>query len=146
MTNINKIKNDLWEAANKLRADSSLKTNEFATPVLGLIFLRYADFKFSEAKKNLDNELLKLSQRLRSCFNEPNWFHAKGILYLEEKSRFSYLLNLSESEDLGKKLEDAMSLIEQENKLKEFAKKKMVEEMKSEMKKIHDECLLQIKK
>ena len=37
-------------------------------------------------------------------------------------------------------------IIKQENKLKEFAKKKMVEEMKSEMKKIHDECLLQIKK
>jgi type I restriction enzyme M protein len=116
MTNINKIKNDLWEAANKLRADSSLKTNEFATPVLGLIFLRYADFKFFEAKKILDNELPKLSQRQRACFNEPNWFHAKGILYLKEECRFSYLLNLSESEDLGKKLEDAMSLIEQENK------------------------------
>ena len=41
-------------------------------------------------------------------------------------------------------------IIEQENKLKEFAKKKMVEEMKSEMKKLHDEWfetfLIQIKK
>lgn len=41
-------------------------------------------------------------------------------------------------------------IIEQENKLKEFAKKKMVEEMKSEMKKLNDEWfetfLIQIEK
>ncbi len=29
---------ELWNAADKLRAQSSLKTNEFSTPILGLIF------------------------------------------------------------------------------------------------------------
>lgn len=54
MSSINKVKNDLWEAANKLRADSNLKTNEFSVPVLGLIFLRFADSKFTQAKKQLN--------------------------------------------------------------------------------------------
>ncbi|MBP7710204.1 MAG: N-6 DNA methylase [Rickettsiales bacterium] len=115
MSDINKVKNDLWEAANKLRAESNLKTAEFSVPVLGLIFLRYADFKFSEAKQKFDTELKNLSERRRASFSELSWFHDKGILYLKEEARFSYLLNLPESEDLGKKLQDAMSSIEQDN-------------------------------
>ena len=115
MSDINKVKNDLWEAANKLRAESNLKTGEFSVPVLGLIFLRYADFRFSEAKKNFDNELQGLSERRRASFDAKNWFHDKGILFLEEKSRFSYLSKLPESEDIGKAINDAMSLIEQGN-------------------------------
>jgi type I restriction enzyme M protein len=115
MSNINKVKNDLWEAANKLRAESNLKTGEFSVPVLGLIFLRYADFRFSEAQKKFDIELKKLSERRRSSLDAKNWFHDKGILYLEEKSRFSYLSKLSESEDIGKAINEAMSLIEQDN-------------------------------
>lgn len=115
MSDINKVKNDLWDAANKLRAESNLKTGEFSVPVLGLIFLRYADFRFSEAKKQFDIELKELSERRRSSFNAKNWFHDKGVLYLEEKSRFSYLSNLPESEDIGKAINDAMSLIEQDN-------------------------------
>lgn len=115
MNNISKIKNDLWEAANKLRAESNLKTNEFSVPVLGLIFLRFADFKFEEAKKRFDIETKDISERRRSSSNERNWFHDKGVLYLKEEARFSYLKNLPESEDIGKKINDAMSLIEQEN-------------------------------
>jgi len=115
MGDINKIKNDLWEAANKLRAESNLKTGEFATPVLGLIFLRYADFKFTEDKKKFDIELKEFSERRRASFNEKNWFHDNGVLYLKEEARFSHLLNLAEGEDIGKKLQDAMSSIEHEN-------------------------------
>jgi hypothetical protein len=36
-----------WEAADELRANSKLKPSEYSVPVLGLIFLRYADYKFS---------------------------------------------------------------------------------------------------
>ena len=43
----------LWAAADDLRANSNLKSSEYSTPVLGLIFLRYADFKFALAEKEL---------------------------------------------------------------------------------------------
>ena len=115
MSDINKVKNDLWEAANKLRADSNLKTNEFSVPVLGLIFLRYADFKFALSESEFKVEFAKLSERRKATITPKDWFHDKGALYLAEKSRFSYLANLPESEEIGKAVNEAMNLIEQDN-------------------------------
>jgi len=43
----------LWAAADEFRANSELKSSEYATPVLGLIFLRYADHKFTIAETEL---------------------------------------------------------------------------------------------
>ena len=37
------LEDNLWSAADKLRANSDLKSSEYATPVLGLIFLKFAD-------------------------------------------------------------------------------------------------------
>lgn len=39
---LKQLEDDLWEAADQLRANSKLTTNEYAMPVLGLIFLRHA--------------------------------------------------------------------------------------------------------
>ena len=44
------IEKRLWAAADELRANSKLKSSEYSVPVLGLIFLRYADLKFSNAQ------------------------------------------------------------------------------------------------
>lgn len=51
MVNIRKLESELWEAADLLRADSKVTSQEYCMPVLGLIFLRYAysRFKFVEA-------------------------------------------------------------------------------------------------
>jgi len=45
--NHNEIERRLWDAADELRANSKLKAAEYSVPVLGLIFLRFADHKFS---------------------------------------------------------------------------------------------------
>jgi hypothetical protein len=42
--NYTQLKNRLWSAADELRANSRLRSYEYSVPVLGLIFLRYADF------------------------------------------------------------------------------------------------------
>ena len=47
------IEKRLWEIADELRANSKLKSSESSGPVLGLIFLRYADHRFTEAEKQL---------------------------------------------------------------------------------------------
>ena len=52
--NGNNIESRLWEAADKLRANSELTSNEYSVPVLGLVFLRYADHKFLAAAKELE--------------------------------------------------------------------------------------------
>jgi type I restriction enzyme M protein len=51
--NHTEVEKRLWEAADELRANSKLKSSEHSVPVLGLIFLRYADQKFSDAEKQL---------------------------------------------------------------------------------------------
>ena len=40
-TNFADLEKNLWSAADNLRANSDLKSQEYSTPVLGLIFLKY---------------------------------------------------------------------------------------------------------
>lgn len=51
--NHSKIEKCLWASADELRANSMLKSSEYSVPVLGLIFMRNADFKFAIAEKEL---------------------------------------------------------------------------------------------
>ena len=51
MATNNDIEKRLWAAADELRANSRLRPSEFSVPVLGLIFLRYADHKFPRPKR-----------------------------------------------------------------------------------------------
>jgi len=74
-----------------------------------LIFLRYADHKFSTAQK----ELAGKSTDRRPVGKTD--YQARGVLYLPEASRFSKLLNLPESADIGKAINEAMRAIEVEN-------------------------------
>lgn len=43
----------LWSAAVQLRANSGLKLNEVSEPLLGLIFLKFADVRFKRAKEEI---------------------------------------------------------------------------------------------
>ena len=53
---LNKLEKRLWDAANALRANSKLKSSQYSTPVLGLIFLRYADYRFSQAESAISQQ------------------------------------------------------------------------------------------
>ena len=55
---LKKLKDDLWHAADVLRAGAHLAANKYGQPILGLIFLRYADilYKQHKAKKNTTNQ------------------------------------------------------------------------------------------
>jgi type I restriction enzyme M protein len=99
----------LWEAADDLRANSKLKSAEYSVPVLGLIFLRYADFKFGLAEKKLTQQG---SGRRKVGKTD---YQAQGVLFIPEEARFGYLLNLPEGGDVGKAVNSAMKAIETEN-------------------------------
>jgi len=99
----------LWDAADELRANSKLKSSEYSIPVLGLIFLRYADHKFAEAEKKMPQQG---SGRRKIGKTD---YQAQGVLYLPEKARFGTLLNLPEGTDIGKAINEAMKAIEAEN-------------------------------
>lgn len=108
-TGNNEIEKRLWAAADELRANSELKSSEYSVPVLGLIFLRYADYKFASAEK----ELAGKSTGRRKI--GPADYQAQGVLYLPDVARFSNLLRLPEGANIGQKINDAMRAIEADN-------------------------------
>ncbi|HEY5485425.1 MAG TPA: class I SAM-dependent DNA methyltransferase [Candidatus Cryosericum sp.] len=107
--NGNNIESRLWAAADELRANSKLKSSEYAVPVLGLVFLRYADHKFQLAAK----ELVGQGGGRRKV--GPVDYQAKGVLYLPDAARFSALIQLPEGTNIGAAINDAMRAIEAEN-------------------------------
>ena len=107
--NHSELEKRLWTAADALRANSNLTSAQYSTPVLGLIFLRYADARFTQAQGRLEGQAT--GRRRVSKLD----YQAEGILYLPEAARFSTLLNLPESANLGKAINDAMRAVEEEN-------------------------------
>jgi len=105
----NDIENRLWSAADKLWANTGLKPSEYAAPVLGLIFLRYAETRFTEAEAQLGK-----SGSGRRKIGKTD-YQALGVMYLPAQSRFSSLLKLTEGENIGKAINEAMKSIEDEN-------------------------------
>ena len=95
-TNNTEIENRLWGAADELRANSKLKSSEYSVPVLGLIFLRYADHKFTLAQKELEGK--GTGRRTIGKLD----YQARGVMYLPQKARFSSLLSRPEGENIGK--------------------------------------------
>lgn len=107
------LESKLWKSANDLRANSNLKSHEYSVPVLGLIFLRFVDEKFTEIEAKLKKKYE--GSRSGSTLTAEH-FQAEGVMYLPEEARYSYLLNLPESADIGKILNEAMKLVEKHNK------------------------------
>ena len=127
MINIRKLESELWESADLLRAGSKLTSNQYCTPVLGLIFLRYAYSRF----KMVEAEILKdrPSRGGRVMPVEASDFAAKSALYLPREAQYDYLLNLPDDisaagltnkdghamTSLGEVVNNAMQLIEDQS-------------------------------
>jgi len=113
--NHTEIEKRLWDAADELRANSKLKSSEYSTPVLGLIFLRYADHKFTHAQQELEGRAPSRPQSLvgsdsvsdmragrradrpsRRTIGKTD-YHTRGVLHPPEVARFA---NLRRTRDL----------------------------------------------
>ena len=99
------VEGRLWDIADSLRANSGLRASEYSTPVLGLIFLRFADHRFADAEK----ELVGTATGRRTIGKLD--FQARGAVYLPDNARFSALLELPEGENIGRAIDDAMRAI-----------------------------------
>ncbi|MBI2970452.1 MAG: SAM-dependent DNA methyltransferase [Gammaproteobacteria bacterium] len=104
----------LWDAADQFRANSGLKAGQYSTPVLGLIFLRFAEARFAQRRKQLEKSKGSL-RRGTSRIYDPKAYAAEGVLYLTPKARFDYLLQRPEGSNVGKAVNDAMADIEKHN-------------------------------
>ena len=112
MDNVQKIEDSLWEAAEKLRVDSGLKSTQYSTPLLGLVFLCFASIKYDRFKEEIEAEY----NRFKGTRNEKRMEEIalqKCGYYLPPQSHFDYLLSLSESEDIPLAIKKAMEGIEE---------------------------------
>jgi len=106
------IAKDLWSAADQLRANSGLKSSEYQAPILGLIFLRYVDHKFTLVKPEVEAKRTRGTQTIDKL---KVAYRARGALYLRDIAQFSYLLNLTDGDDRGKAIIEAMEAIGDDN-------------------------------
>ncbi len=109
---LKKLEADLWSAADKLRANSDLKSSEYATPVLGLIFLKFADNNYRRHEKSILAEYQQLQGTRREKPVSEIAIEQCGF-YLPDHTRYDYLLNLPEEKDIAKALKEAMKAIEE---------------------------------
>lgn len=77
---------------------------------MGILFLRYADYKFEEATQKLKEKYAGQNREIRKLD-----YQAEGVVYLPEKARYKYLLDLPEGAGIGKAIDYAMRSIESEN-------------------------------
>jgi len=116
----------LWNAADQFRANSGLTAAQYSAPVLGLIFLLFAETRFAKRHAELlpspasDSSPDKgrpggVSRRASNRADEPAAYHAEGVIFLPLAARFDHLLNLPEGANVGQAINDAMAEIEKHN-------------------------------
>src|SRR3989338_7478135 len=79
----------LWNAADQFRANSGLTAAQYSAPVLGLIFLLFAETRFAKRREQLlpsplagDGQGERGSRRASNRADDPAAYHAEGAIYL----------------------------------------------------------------
>jgi len=105
MTNQKNLHEKLWAAAEQLRANGSFKLNEISEPILGLIFLKFADVRFKREQAGIVAERgANYEGKGRQAPITPEHYKSRGVLYLPEEASYSYLMNLTEGRILARLL------------------------------------------
>jgi len=107
--NLGEVRRTLWAAADQLRANSTLAPNEYRGPVLGLIFLAYAEHRFEQVRPEVE---AKATARRPVTADD---YRARSVLFIPDEARLSHLVHLPEKRDLGAAADAAMRLVETHN-------------------------------
>lgn len=110
---LKQLEDDLWEAADQLRANSKLTASEYSMPVLGLIFLRHATTRFNALLSEVEKAI---PARATGTLREERiklGFQGQAAIYLPETARYDYLASLPADTNVGEVLRDAMIAIEE---------------------------------
>ncbi len=111
---LKKLKEDLWHAADVLRAGAHLAANKYGQPILGLIFLRYADILFKQHKEEIEAEFEKLKGgRMAKTIKEIAI--EKCGFYLPECAYYDFINNSPDDANKAVVVKEAMEAIEDEN-------------------------------
>lgn len=111
---LKKLKDNLWHSADMLRASAHLSANKYGQPILGLIFLRYADILFKQHKAEIDEEFNKYKgTRMEKSYKDIAI--EKCGFYLPECAYYDYLNNAPDDANKAVLVKKAMEAIEKEN-------------------------------
>jgi type I restriction enzyme M protein len=107
-----RLENDLWEAADNLRANSKLTSSDYFMPVLGVIFLRHAANRFEAAHRQIEADQVSGKMPKRKVL--PADYIARRSLYLPEQARYDWIMQQAavSGADLPKLVTEAMTAIE----------------------------------
>jgi len=108
-TDLAEVRRTLWKAADEMRANSSLAPAKYRSPVLGLIFLAYAEHRFEEVRPEVEAH----STARRPITADD--YRARSVLFVPDKARLSHLVALPEAANLGQALDESMKAVEAAN-------------------------------
>lgn len=101
------IEESLWQSCDKLRG--SIEPSEYKHVVLGLIFLKFTSDKFEKRKQELIDEGQEKYVEMKEFYN------MKNVFFLNENSRWSYIIKNAKQDDIAIKIDTALHDIEKNN-------------------------------
>lgn len=112
---LKELQDKLWGAADILRSGAHLAANKFGQPILGLIFLRYADILYKQHKEKIENEFNALKGTRREKNIEDIAIQECGF-YLPEKASYTKINASPDTAQKAMLVKNAMEQIEKYNK------------------------------
>ena len=111
---LKQLKDNLWHSADVLRAGAHLAANKYGQPILGLIFLRYADILFKQHKDAIEAEYNEYKgSRMEKSMKEIAIEHCG--FYLPECAYYDYINDAPDDATKATVVKEAMEAIEDEN-------------------------------
>lgn len=111
---LKQLKDNLWHSADVLREGSPLGPSKYGQPILGLIFLRYADILFKQHKDEIEAEYNKYKGgRMEKSIKEIAI--EKCGFFLPECAYYDYINNAPDDANKATLVKKAMEAIEDEN-------------------------------
>ena len=117
------IKKTLWAAADKLRAN--MDAAEYKHLVLGLIFIKYISDTFTARRIELtkrfadanDDYFLHDSddEMVAEELEDRDYYLAANVFWVPETARWESLRAAAKQTDIGKRIDEALAVIETEN-------------------------------
>lgn len=111
---IQELEGKLWKTADDLRQGAGIKASQYAQPIFGLIFLRFADNKYRKIEGDILAEYNNRKGTLRERSLKEIAIKTCGF-YLPDCARYDYILSQPAGEKLAKAVHDAMEAVEAEN-------------------------------
>ena len=110
-TELKQLKDKLWHSADVLRAGAHLAANKYGQPILGLIFLRYADILYKQHKDEIEAEYNRLKgSRMEKSMKEISL--EKCGFYLPECAYYDFINDAPDDANKAIIVKEAMEIIE----------------------------------